>query len=115
MSATPSLIRAAVTHLRRNTTKFAVTSHLEYTVGRIHGEGVTVSIGSDDIIVKTDRPLPVGRKIRLCIDWPTVLNDGSVSIAVTGRIVRSTTDRTAVKVSDYKCQIQPRFFQSAAD
>jgi|SRR5215831_4327025 len=108
MSATPVLLRTAATSPFRGKTSFAVTSRLEYSIGRIRGEGITVRMSSSDISFKTSRSLPVDRKIRLCIHWPAVTSHGSVFIAVTGRVLRSTTEDTTVQVLDYKCQTKAR-------
>ena len=111
MSATPSLIRPAAPHHRRKL-QFAVTSRVEYTVGRLRGEGVTVGCSSDEIVLRTTRSLPVGRKIRLCIDWPAVTDHGALSLVVDGRVLSSTTDNTTAQVLGYK--IQARLLQSSA-
>src|SRR5215471_2622574 len=101
MSATPSLTRSAATYARRAATQYAATSRVKYTVGRIRGDGITVSCSSDEITIRTTRSLPVGRKIRLCIDWPAAINDGSVSVVVTGLVLSSATDSTAIKILHY--------------
>ena len=54
------------------------------------GEGKTVNVSSSGILFTCQHQLAVGRKVKLCISWPVLLNDKvGLKLVVRGRVVRS--------------------------
>jgi hypothetical protein len=93
---------------RRGTSRFPVQEDVRYRIiqakaPRIAGSGVTLNIGSGGILFTTEEKLPVGRMIEISVNWPARL-DGTcpLQFVATGRIIRSETDRAAVRIERYE-------------
>ena len=65
-------------------------------IRNISGRGVFIQIG---------RTLPIGKPLELLIDWPAKF-DGKLRLrlSVSGKVIRSTADGTAVEVLGYECR-----------
>lgn len=106
MSPTPTLRRNLTTPDRRSNPRFPVCVPAAYAIGRYHGNGVIRNVCSRGFFLRTDRILPVGRPIRLILDWPAKLEHGlTLQLAVKGKILRSTAEGTAIELLAYESRL----------
>lgn len=70
---------------------------------KITGCGTTLNIGSGGILFTTEERLPLGRTVELSVNWPARL-DGicPLQFVATGRVVRSDSQRAAVRIERYE-------------
>src|ERR1700689_3529770 len=67
------------------------------------GTGTTLDLSSGGILFETDRQLPTGLNVELSISWPVLLhNVAPLQLVVTGRIVRASGRRTAVRMMQHE-------------
>ncbi len=84
---------------RRNRLRFPISAPLIYSLRNTGGTGVTKNISSGGVLIDIDRVLPVGRRIKLLIDWTATLEDGCLMrLQVLGRVIRSDSQGTAVAI-----------------
>ena len=77
--------------------------------GSLQGDGRTLAISSGAIRFACDRDLPVGLAIRLAIEWPVKLGDGtSLSLAAIGKIERSAICEVEVAIIRHDFRTRPR-------
>ena len=106
MSPTPTLKRNLPTPDRRSNPRFPVSVPAAYAIGRYRGNGVIRNVSSRGFFLGTDRILPVGRPIRLLLDWPAKLDHGlTLQLAVKGKVLRSTAEGTAVELLGYESRL----------
>src|SRR5947208_8018352 len=93
---------------RRRTSRFPVHEDVRYRVvqsktQKVSGLGTTLNIGSGGILFTTEDKLPLGRMVELSVNWPARL-DGTcpLQFVATGRVIRSETDRAAVRIERYE-------------
>ena len=71
------------------------------------GEGKTVNVSSCGILFTCQHHLAVGRKVRLCISWPVLLDEKvGLKLVVRGRVVRSEEGRAAIEIQQYEFRTQ---------
>jgi len=93
---------------RRETSRFPVRETVKYTVihSRAHktsGSGKTLNFGSGGLLFTTEERLPVGRVVELSVAWPAMLGGTCpLQFVATGRVVRSESNRAAVKIERYE-------------
>jgi hypothetical protein len=60
-------------------------------------------MGSSGILFTTDEKLALGRMVEVSVNWPAKL-DGScpLQFVATGRVVRSESDKAAVRIERYE-------------
>jgi hypothetical protein len=93
---------------RRETSRFPVTENVKYTVihSRAHktsGSGKTLNFGSGGLLFTTEERLPLGRTVELAVTWPALLGGKCpLQFVATGRVVRSESNRAAVKIERYE-------------
>ena len=93
---------------RRDTSRFPVREDVKYTV--IHsralktkGSGRTLNFGSGGLLFTTEDRLPLGRTVELSVAWPALLGGKCpLQFFATGRVVRSESNRAAVKIERYE-------------
>src|SRR3954467_11932384 len=67
------------------------------------GTGRTLDLSSGGILFDAGRQLPVGLNIDLSISWPALLhNIAPMQLVVSGRIVRTSGERTAIHMSQHE-------------
>src|SRR5262249_967671 len=67
------------------------------------GTGRTVDLSSGGILFDAGRQLPVGLNVELSIAWPALLhNVAPMQLAVSGRIVRTHGNRTAIHMNQHE-------------
>jgi hypothetical protein len=63
------------------------------------GSGRTIDMSSSGLSFTADRPLSIGQKLDLSIDWPVLLDgDVRLQLVVSGVVVRTTEAATALRV-----------------
>ncbi|HEX3745234.1 MAG TPA: PilZ domain-containing protein [Bryobacteraceae bacterium] len=93
---------------RRETNRFPVREDVKYTV--IHskalktkGTGKTLNFGSGGLLFTTEDRLPLGRTVEISVAWPALLGGRCpLQFVATGRVVRSESNRAAVKIQRYE-------------
>jgi len=103
LSGTPTVRRFAAN--RRRTVRNAVSAPLRFQIGHDRGTGVVSNVSTGGLFFKTDRMLPVGKRIQLVIDWPAKLETGDLRLEVSGKVLRSTAAGTALKVLRYEFRV----------
>ena len=93
---------------RRGTNRFPVQQDVRYRViqsrnANTTGCGTTLNMGSSGILFTTDEKLALGRMVEVSVNWPAKL-DGScpLQFVATGRVVRSESDKAAVRIERYE-------------
>jgi hypothetical protein len=93
---------------RRSSTRFPLTLEARYTLpGRRapveKGSARTIDLSSSGLAFDADKPLQIGQKIHVAIDWPALL-DGSVQLQliVSGRVVRTMGTTTALQIEQHE-------------
>ncbi len=67
------------------------------------GSGRTVDFSGTGVLFQPDRRLPSGVELELLIDWPVQIDGVTVlHAAISGRVVRSTADGTAVEIRRFR-------------
>lgn len=93
---------------RRSDRRYDIALDLRWKVIRRRrvldaGTGITLDLSSGGILFETDRQLPAGLNIELSISWPVLLhNVAPLQLVVTGRIVRASGRRTAVRMMQHE-------------
>jgi c-di-GMP-binding flagellar brake protein YcgR len=80
------------------------------------GSGKTFNISGGGIACQLDETLKPGSKIELSIAWPVMLNQNcALKLVVTGKIIRSDSSLTALRMKGYEFRTQGvRPIQAAA-
>jgi hypothetical protein len=92
---------------RRACTRYPLSLEVRYaSTGRgpvEAGSGRTVDLSSSGLIFTSDRPLQVGRKLDVAVDWPVPL-DGCVQLQLimSGVVVRVDGTATALEIRRYE-------------
>jgi len=93
---------------RRDTNRFPVIEDVKYTVVhskalKTRGSGKTLNFGSGGLMFTTEERLPLGRTVELSVAWPALLGGKCpLQFVATGRVVRSESNRAAVKIERYE-------------
>jgi len=93
---------------RRETNRFPVREDVKYTVvhskaQKTTGSGKTLNFGSGGLLFTTEDRLPLGRTVELSVTWPALLGGKCpLQFVATGRVVRSESNRAAVKIERYE-------------
>jgi len=93
---------------RRVTGRFPLREDVRYTV--VHsralktvGMGKTLNFGSGGLLFTTEHRLPVGHAVELSVTWPALLGGKCpLQFVATGRVIRSESNRAAVKIERYE-------------
>ena len=93
---------------RRASVRFPLALDVRYTVaGRRgsmeSGSGRTIDLSSSGLRLATVRPLPVGQRVDVSIDWPVLL-DGRVQLQLvaTGIVAWSRGTKTALRIQRHQ-------------
>ena len=77
--------------------------------GSLQGDGRTLAISSGAIRLACDRDLPLGLVIRLDIQWPAKLGDGtSLSLSAIGKVRRSAFCKAEVAIVRHEFRTRRR-------
>ena len=89
---------------RRSGVRFPVNLEVRYSVaGRRRpvesGSGRTIEVSSSGLSFIADRPLSIGQKLDISIDWPVLLDrDVQLQLVASGVVVRTTGAVTALRL-----------------
>ena len=89
---------------RRRSIRFPVNLEVQYSVvghpgPAENGSGRTIDISSSGLSFTADRPLSIGQKLELSIDWPVPLDGGiQLQIVTSGVVVRTDGAVTALRM-----------------
>jgi hypothetical protein len=105
---------------RRGTNRFPMQQDVRYRViqarnAKIMGSGTTLNMGSRGILFTTEERLALGRMVELSVNWPARL-DGvcPLQFVATGRVVRSESDKAAVRIERYEFKTRSSQVYAAA-
>ena len=71
------------------------------------GEGKTVNVSSCGILFTCQHQLAVGRRVKLCISWPVLLNNRvALKLVVRGRVVRCGEGHAAIEIQQHEFRTQ---------
>lgn len=93
---------------RRYDRRYGIALELRWRVVRRRkvlesGIGATLDLSSGGVLFDAGRQLPVGVNIELSISWPALLhNVAPMQLLVTGRIVRTQGQRTAIRMTQHE-------------
>jgi hypothetical protein len=89
---------------RRASTRFPLNLEVRYTVSshripREKGSGHTIDVSSSGLSFTADRPLAIGQRLGVSIDWPALLNGGvQLQLMMSGVVVRTSGTVTALQI-----------------
>jgi len=98
---------------RREDRRYPIQLELRYKVmarsrDPLQGQGRTLNMSSGGILFGGDQSLPAGVFIEVSINWPVLLQGSCpLSLLVVGRVVRSESNRVAVKMTRYEFMTRP--------
>jgi hypothetical protein len=93
---------------RRASVRFPVKLEVRYSVaGRPgpveNGSGCTIDMSSSGLSFTADRPLSIGQRLDLSIDWPVLLNGGvQLQLVASGVVVRSGGAVIALRIEQHE-------------
>ena len=94
---------------RRQQQRFPISARSRYLLDGSRGSATTVNISSGGVCLKTDKALPVGRKIQVWIDWPALLEQRCpLRLVIVGDVLRSGPAETAVQIKRYSFHLRPK-------
>jgi hypothetical protein len=71
------------------------------------GLGKTVNMSSNGVLFTTERPLAVGQRLEVTVNWPMLLdNKCALKLVTTGRVVRSESGVAAIAIERYEFRTQ---------
>jgi hypothetical protein len=74
------------------------------------GTGVTREMSTTGLSFRTRKPVPVGSHVEMIVDWPAKYGeDQPIDLQLTGFVVRSDNNRTAVRVTSRRFRINSHF------
>jgi len=96
---------------RRWHRRYAIELDMRYkTLGKqvIEGSGRTLDLSSGGVSFSVGQAVPSGLAAELWIDWPVALNGISLRLVVFGKIVRSASDRAALRMYRHEFRLAGR-------
>jgi len=66
------------------------------------GVGTTINISRGGVLFRGDERPPVESQIVLAMSWPVSLEDCALKLVMRGRVVRSASETTAVRIAQYE-------------
>jgi hypothetical protein len=62
----------------------------------------TIDVSSSGLSFAADKPLPIGQKLDLSIDWPFQLDGDQLQLVASGVVVRTSGAVTALRIERYE-------------
>ena len=92
---------------RRASVRVPVHLEVRYSVAGRRGpvenrSGQTIDVSGSGLSFTADRPLPVGQKLDLSIDWPFQLDGDQLQLIASGVVVRTSGAVTALRIERYE-------------
>ena len=100
---------------RRETRRYDLHLPIHYRVSQKGGiarwgAGMTREMSTSGVSFRTRRPLPVGSHVEMVVDWPAKYSpEQPIDLQLTGFVVRSDGNRTAVRVTSRRFRINSHF------
>jgi hypothetical protein len=113
MSPDPDLGNCRLGVERRRHRRFPISGLVEYVLRGRHGEAAMLDVGSGGVFLKAQDPLPVGKPVKLFLEWPAML-DGRypLRLVIEGRILRSSARGSAVSILRHEYRLHPKAAQA---
>jgi hypothetical protein len=71
------------------------------------GRGWTINMSSKAILISANAPLPLGKFVKVSIDWPAKLNDRCrLKLVASGRIIRIEGNNAVVSLQTHEFRTQ---------
>ncbi|HEY1204213.1 MAG: PilZ domain-containing protein [Bryobacteraceae bacterium] len=71
------------------------------------GFGKTVNMSSNGVLFTTERPLALGARLEVALNWPALLDHKcALKVVTTGRVVRSESGLAAIAIERYEFRTQ---------
>lgn len=93
---------------QRRTARYFLSLDLTYTVfigsrAVARGSGQTIDCSSTGLRFVSDRPIGIGRKLEIEVQWPMTLDDGvPLKVVFSGKSVRAENGETAMRIVGYE-------------
>ena len=92
---------------RRSSVRVPVNLEVRYSVAGRRGpvenrSGQTIDVSGSGLSFTADRPLPIGQKLDLSIDWPFQLEGDQLQLVASGVVVRTSGAVTALRIERYE-------------
>ena len=96
---------------RRTAVRFPIEQDVRYKVftrTRVEvGISKTVNMSSTGVLFTTERPMALGEKLEVAVNWPALLDHKcALKLVVTGRVVRSVDRTAAIAIDRYEFRTQ---------
>jgi hypothetical protein len=73
------------------------------------GRGWTIEMSSKAVLISADAPLPLGKHVKLSINWPAKLNDACrLKLVAFGTIMRTEGNNAVVSLRTHEFRTQGR-------
>ena len=83
--------------------RYKVSTRTTVTVGF----GKTVNMSSNGVLFSTEKPLALGAKLEVAVNWPALLDKKCpLKLVTTGRVVRSESGLAAIAIERYEFRTQ---------
>ena len=86
--------------------RYPLRLHVKYSDPESYadlGIGTTTEISSRELRFSTNEQLPVGRFVRVAVDWPVELDVGcQLRLIIVGRVTQSTNELSVVAIKQYE-------------
>ena len=98
---------------RRTKTRYPVRLNVRYqTIGRpatFSGTGKTVDVSSGGVLIESQDEVAPGARLRVTMEWPTLLNGSTpLQLVTIGRVVRSEGLLFALAIEHYQFRTMRR-------
>lgn len=92
---------------RREHRRFSLALPAEYTIDSRRFSGRTANLSSRGVFLVAEDPPPVGKNIRVVVEWPAML-DGRcpLNLVIHGKTVRRELNGAAVRILRYEFRIR---------
>ena len=96
---------------RRTAVRFPIEQDVRYKVFTRNtievGLGKTVNMSSNGVLFTTERPLALGERLEVAVNWPAQLDHKcALKLVTTGRVVRSESGLAAIAIERYEFRTQ---------
>lgn len=72
-------------------------------IGKLDGVGTTVNISSSSLLLACQHEIPVGTRMEVMLDWPSLLESTiPLQLATVGRVTRSGPSTFAIEFERYQ-------------
>jgi hypothetical protein len=93
---------------RRGSIRFALTLEVNYAAADLRlpvksGTGRTIDLSSSGLSFTAERPLPIGERLKVSIDWPVLLDGATkLQLALSGVVVRTNGTTVGLQIKRHQ-------------